>query len=200
MVLPRALDRVGEAWAGAPPRARTAMTVLAIIAVTAVAGRGATRSRWGPEVTVVVATTDLSPGQHVDPGDVTDRAWPADLVPLGALRAPSEAVGARVVGPIGAGVPLRGADLRSRGPTASLRPGHVAIAVPREGMPVVHTGDWVDLVGVDPVRGATVVAADAHVLAVDPDVLWFEVRREHAAVVAVAADGGALTVALLPSP
>jgi Flp pilus assembly protein CpaB len=194
------LDRLAEAWASAPPRVRTALGLLAIVLVLTLAGRGATSSRWGPDVTVVAAVDTLAAGHRLETGDVRTRAWPAELVPDGVVTEPTDAIGTSLIGGVGAGMPLRHADLVSRGPASMVRPGHVAIAVAADGLPPLQVGRWADLVGLDPVRGGAVVAADTRVLAIDAATVWFEVPREAAAGVAAAATSGALSVALLPEP
>lgn len=199
-MLPRALDRLAESWANAPPRVRTAFVLLAVVSVLTLAGRGATRSRWGPDITVVATVDTLPTGHRLEAGDVRTRAWPAELVPDGVVTDPADAIGAHLVGGAGAGMPLRHADLVSGGPASMVRPGHVAIAVAAEGLPPLQVGRWADLVGLDPVRGGAVVAADTRILAVDATTVWFEVPREVAAGVAAAATSGALSVALLPDP
>lgn len=199
-MLPRGFDRLAESWANAPPRVRTALVLLAGVSVLTLAGRGATRSRWGPDVTVVAAVDTLPAGHRLEARDVLTRSWPADLVPDGVVIDPANAIGAHLVGGVGAGMPLRHADLVSGGPASMVRPGHVAIAVAAEGLPPLQVGRWADLVGLDPVQGGAVVAAGTRILAVDAATVWFEVPREAAAGVAAAATSGSMSVALLPDP
>jgi hypothetical protein len=85
--LPPLLDRAAETWAGWPPRARLAASVVGALLLLAIAGAGAGRSPWGPSVEVLVATRDLPAGHELTAADVAARAWPRTLRPAGALTA-----------------------------------------------------------------------------------------------------------------
>lgn len=127
-----------------------------------------------PTTSVVVAARDLAGGVALRPGDLRSARLPRSLVPRGALRAASAAIGRATAGPVRAGEPLT--DVRLLGP-ALLRSagGTGAVAAPiRIADPgvvaLLHPGDRVDVVsaggtGTEPVA---VVARNVPVVGVPP--------------------------------
>jgi len=197
-VLPAWLDRLSEWWWSRPPRLRVALAVLAVLLALVVVGRGATRSPWGPPVPVLVTAVDLEPGVHVDGHDLRTVPWPAGLVPDDAVTAladlPDEA---RVRSAVPAGTPLTVRHLVS-GLAGLLESGQVAVAVPRDGLPVVPTGARVDVVTAGVHGEAARVTAAARVLALDGDWVWLGVPAEQADSVATAAVTGRVLLAIRP--
>jgi pilus assembly protein CpaB len=144
---------------------RTAAGLLAALALALALAPQAT-ARGTP---VVVASVDLPSGSLVDPGTVSVREWPPDLVPAGALTAPSAAGGRVLVGAVRAGEPLTDARLTGAGTL----PDHAA-AVPvrladADVAGLLVAGRRVDVVTLGERAGQPVVlASDAEVLAVLP--------------------------------
>ncbi len=156
--------------------------------------------RFGPPVTVVVATRDLTPGTRLGPDAVDLRAWPADLVPAGALTAlPRQGVAADR---IQAGEPV----VRARVAPSLLPPGTRALALPAgPGNLGVRPGDEVDVLatfdplvappGEDP---TVTVAQAATVVAVRAQAITVAVTEAEAPRVAFALSQATLTLALTP--
>lgn len=184
-VLPAVLDRVSRAWWQLGPRLRGALVAVAVVALLALAGRGASTSAFGPPVEVVVAGRDLAAGAVLDGAAVARRTWPADLVPDDAL---TDAAGGRLRGPVVAGQVLTERHLVA-GLAGLLEPGQAAVAVPLDGLPVVVPGDVVDVVAATPDGRGQRAASGVSVLAVDSGWLWLGVPD--AAVDLVAASGAA---------
>lgn len=197
-MLPAWLDRLSERWWGLPPRARATLVVVAIVLALVVVGRGATRSPWGPPVPVLVATADLEPGAPIDPGQLRAAQWPADLVPDDSITALADLPDdARVRSSVPAGAPLTGRHLVS-GLAGLVAPGHVAVSVPRDGLPIVPTGARVDVVTAGVHGESARVTAGARVLALDGDWVWLGVPAEQADAVATAAVTGRVLLAIRP--
>jgi len=150
---------------------RVAAATLLLLAVV-LALRGAHAEHGS--LPVVVATHDLVPGAMLHAADVAVRSWPADVVPLAALRMPAQVEGRVLAGAAAAGEALTSARLvgpelavraTGRGDTAGvpirLADGDLAgLLTPGRAVDVVTAGPRSD----EP----TVVAAAATVLAVLP--------------------------------
>lgn len=122
-----------------------------------------------PAVAVVAAATDLPAGTVLDVGDVVPVLLPHDVVPAGALRAVTDAVGRHLAGPVRAGEALTDVRLLGSGLLTAGR--HVAVPV-RVAEPAVaallRAGDRVDVLAAAPEGGAlaSTVVSDVAVLAV----------------------------------
>ena len=167
--------------------ALTALTVSTVARVTGAAA--AERDRWGERLEVLVAATDLEPGDVLR-GEL--RAVPAVLVPAGAHVAPAD--GETVAAWIGAGEIVLSSRLAPAGLSevaARLPPGTRGVAVPIGLAPLpVEVGDRVD------VHGATRLSADALVVAVREEAVTVAVEAEDAARVAYEAANGTVTLVL----
>lgn len=183
----------------AAPRVRLAAVIAATVVLVAIAGRGATRSPWGPPIPVVVATTDLPAGHRVGPDDVALAQWPTGLVPAGAFVDPEDTVGREVAAPLARRMPLVAAGLVDAGPAASVPAGRVALPVEVPGSERLGIGQRVDVLAGDGTGSGVRLASDARVIAVDGEVVWLEVGRGEAPAVAGAARWGELTLAVLPA-
>ena len=157
----------GPGWARTALLRRTAAGLLALIAVALLLAPGDTPD----EASVLVAARDMAPGATVAAADLAVRAWPAGLVPGGALHAAQDADGRVLAGAVRAGEVLT--DLRLVGPQLVVRAGGPdAAAVPlRPADPAVAAllvpGSVVDVVAAGDAPGAgRVVASRATVLSV----------------------------------
>lgn len=148
-VLPRPLDTLSERWARLRPRARTAVVLLALVAV-AVAGSARVRqarTKWGGEpVEALVASKAMPVGT---PARGFRRVTlPPRVVPPDAVR-PRELSGAQAAGSLALALPegavLTGAHLSRRGPAVGLAPGLRALPVPVEPGWGTTAGSWVDV-------------------------------------------------------
>lgn len=161
----------GLGWRRVVVVRRVAASVLAAVALLlAVRAPGAAETR-----PVLIAAHDLPPGSTLHTADVTQRRWPTDLVPAGALSNTTEVDGRVLAGAAGAGEPLT--TLRLVGPAlAVLTSGHTD----RASVPIRLTdpdvaallgpGQLVDVVTVGERSGEpTVLAAAAKVLTVLPN-------------------------------
>jgi Flp pilus assembly protein CpaB len=197
-VLPAWLDRLSEWWWGRPPRLRTVLVAVAILLGLVVIGRGATRSPWGPPTQVLVATADLEPGTPIDGDRLRAAQWPGGLVPDDAIIAVADLPDdARVRSNVPAGTPLTARHLVT-GLAGLVAPGHVAVSVPRDGLPIVPTGARVDVVTAGVHGEAARITAGARVLALDGDWVWLGVPAEQADAVATAAVTGRVLLAIRP--
>lgn len=127
--------------------------------------------RAGPSgVPVLVTAVEIPAGATVRAADVAVREWPAELVPTGALRAPEAAQGRVLVGAAHPGEPLTDLRLVGAGPVpngAAAVPVRIADAAVAA---LLVPGTRVDVVTVGAhSEQATVLAADAPVLAVLPE-------------------------------
>lgn len=142
--LPRALDVVAERWAGLPPRGRTALVVLGLIALLGLSGARvrAIEERWGGEgVEVLVAPRNLPVGASVQ--ELRSVRLPPAALPARALsEAPVDAV-------LSLGLPegavLTEAHVSASGPAAGLPQGLRALPVAVEESWGVAAGGWVDV-------------------------------------------------------
>lgn len=167
--------------------------VLALAAVAATsmwherARLAASRAAWGSTATVVVATTELAPGDPLA-GQLVER--PAAMVPPGAIDpADLAAAGRIVIQHIGVGEIVTRADLGD-GLLALLPDGWLAVAVRNEPAPLpVAVGD-----AVTPLSGDVAVTEMAIVVAVEGDVVTIAVPPEAAGAVA---DAGRLQLLVL---
>ncbi|ANY06129.1 SAF domain-containing protein [Pseudonocardia sp. HH130630-07] len=157
----------GAVWSRTLLLRRLAALALAVAAVVVAVLPAAADERGD----VLVAARDLEPGTVLRPADVRPVAWPAALVPGGALRVPAEADGRTVAGPVRSGEALT--DLRLVGPETAVRtggPGASAVPV-RPADPAVAAllspGVRVDVISEDD-GGPRVLAARAGVVAVLP--------------------------------
>ena len=192
--LPAVLDRIAEAWWSAPPRARWAAAGLLLVVLVGAALGHAAATPYGPPTTVLVAVTDLRPGDTLGPGDLRRRTVPADLVPAGAL---TEAHGV-LAAALPAGAIATDRHLGDGGWAAGLPADRAAVAVTGEQLPHLTPGTRVDLVGADHDGRATVLGPGAVVLAAEMDTVWFAVAATDAVAVTGAAAVGALAVVVLP--
>ncbi len=162
----------------------------------AAAERGA--ARYGHPVTVVVATSDLRPGDRVDAGSTALRELPASAVPSTAVH--TAPLGRVIRSPIARGQVLVWANLTMPGTSrlaAALPPGSVALAVPTGDATLrVSVGDHVDLLSVTRDGGQRPVTSDAVVLATGGHTLTVAVRTHDAGAVATAITAGTVVPAL----
>lgn len=198
VALPTVLDAVSDRWWALPPRVRAAVVVTAALGLLALAGRGATASPWGPPVPTLVAGRDLPAGHALTPADVATATWPAGLVPDDALGRDDLGGDARLAAPARAGTPLARGDLVD-GVAGLVADGHVAVAVPVDGLPAVRAGDHVDVVAGSPDGVGQRVASDAPVVAVDGAFLWLGVPHDRVDAVAAAGAAGRITLAVRPA-
>jgi hypothetical protein len=195
-VLPPVLDRCSERWWRTAPRVRALVLVASLLLLLLAGTVRLASSPWGPPVPVLVATRDLPIGASLGPDDVRPAAWPAGLVPTGALSA--EVGGSFATALVPAGSVLTDRNVGDGGLGAALPSGTAAVALPAELVPDVGSGTRLDLVGADLDGRAVPLAVAATVLADDGEHLWVAVARQEAAAVAAAALGGALTAVVLP--
>jgi Flp pilus assembly protein CpaB len=125
---------------------------------------------------VVVAARDLAGGRPLAAGDLTLAALPPATVPDGASASPAGMVGRSLAGPVRRGEPVT--DVRLLGPSLVAEHGPRYVAAPVRvadpgAVALLRPGDRVDVLAaaVDPALAsaagaASVVAADAEVLAV----------------------------------
>jgi hypothetical protein len=142
--LPRALDRLAEAWAARPPRVRAVAVVAGLLLLVAAAEVRVHRAeqRWGgAPVPVLVAQRDMGVGEPVD--GIRRRALPPRAVPPAALaEAPA---GARLALALPQGAVLTAAHVDPRGPAAGLPAALRAVPVAIEDGWGVVAGAWVDV-------------------------------------------------------
>lgn len=192
-----------------PRRVRTHPVTRGVVALVALlaaattvqhlaAGVADAKHRWGEARSVVVARRRIEIGATVGADDVAAAAWPAGLVPDGAVE--GSAVGRTVVAAIEPGEVILNARLAPDGLSgiAALVPdGWRALAIPIAPTVIaLRPGDHVDLIaGFDVASSggggppALTVARDALVIAIDDQRLTVAVRStdaEHAAFAAVA--------------
>lgn len=170
--------------------AAIALTTLTVSTVARVTGAAAAeRDRWGERIEVLVASTDLEPGDELQ-GAL--QLVPAVLVPADARTA--AAAGETVAAWIGAGEIVLESRLAPAGLSAIaalLPPGTRGVAVPLGMAPLpVEVGDRVD------VHGATRLASDAAVVAVTNEAITVAVDAADAARVAYEAANGTVTLVL----
>jgi Flp pilus assembly protein CpaB len=115
-------------------------------------------------VVVAVDSLDLPSGTVLGPADLTVRAVPAAVAPVGSA---AHAVGRTLAAPVRAGEPVT--DVRLVGPSVVAGyPGRVALPVriaDGDAVTLLRPGDHVGLVAADPRRGtASYVAVDVPVL------------------------------------
>lgn len=196
VALPPLLDAVSERWWALPPRFRQLVIAVGVVAVLALAGRGATTSPWGPPVTVKVLAHDLPAGSPLTAADLVAARWPADLVPSDAITELSAQARLRAPGVAGSVL----TDRHVAAGTAGLLPddGSVAVSVPMDGLPALATGDVLDVVATATDGSARRVATAARVVAVDGAWLWLAVARDDADAVTAAGATGRLSVAVRP--
>jgi Flp pilus assembly protein CpaB len=147
---------------------RSAALLLALLAL-ALALRPPDAASRSP---VVVAARDLPSGTALAAADLTLASWPGDLVPTGALQAPTDADGRVLAGAARAGEPIT--DVRLSGPDAAGRlagrPGDAAVPVrlaDPEVARLLGPGSRVDVVTPAPDGDRPVIlASDAAVLTV----------------------------------
>ena len=198
MRLPASIDRLHDAWVGAPPRLRALVIAALVVSGVAVAGRGAVRSPWGPPVAALVAATDLPAGHELTAADVTIEQWPRDLVPADAPIDPQAIDGRPLRTGLTAGGIVTDAHLGDAGIAHELAPHEVAFPlVPPEGV-ALTPGHRVDVVAGGADGAGSRLASDARVLAVDAAVVWLALARDEAPAVAGASAWGEVTVVLLP--
>jgi hypothetical protein len=195
---PAALDGLAERWWRLPPRLRAALVVVASLTLLAAGTLHLTRSPWGAPVTVLVAADDLEVGATLTAGDLRRADRPAGLLPDGALRDASPALGATVVAAVPAGGVVTDRHLGDGGLGAAVPAGHAAVALPADLVPALPAGARLDLVAADLDARGVLLATDAVVLAEDGLHVWVVVARSAAADVAAAAAAGAVSVVVVP--
>jgi hypothetical protein len=173
--------------------------VAALLAVTTGLGVALTVARidtarrdWGEPRTVLVARRTLDPGALLGPDDVTLTAWPAPLVPPGALTAIDP--DARLVQRVGPGEVVTHDDVGAVPGARGLIPaGWRAFAVPfaTDTRPPLDVGDPVGLV----VAGSPL--ADGLVVAVDDITVTVATPAQHAPAAADAVLLGSLALVLI---
>lgn len=118
---------------------------------------------------VVVAATDLLPGEPLSAADLRLAPFPDDIAPAGTVADPATLVGRAPAGPVRTGEPVTDVRLVGAGLTARLPGGQVAAPVRLADLAVtalVRAGDRVDVLATTPdAPAAEVVAASALVLA-----------------------------------
>lgn len=194
---PELVDGVSEWWFELAPRLRMMAVATVATAVLLTAAQLGSRSPWGPEVPVLVASRALPAGHTLAPGDLVPAVRPARAVPSGAAAVDDPWVGAVLVGALPADSVVHGSHLARDGIASLVQPGRVAVAVPAELLPPLDAGQRVDLIGGDSQVGGQHVAPGGRVLGVDGEHVWIEVGRADAAAVSAAIAWGRLTVALL---
>jgi Flp pilus assembly protein CpaB len=162
----------------------------------------------GAATPVVVATVALASGTVVDDDDVEVRTYPAAAIPPTAATATDAVVGHQVVAPILEGEPVVTARLAPDGLlgiAAATPPSWSAFALPTDArLPDAAVGHAVDLYALDtttrtdraPTAGATRIAHDARVVAVDDEQVTVAVPPADAAGVAAALIGSTVVVAV----
>lgn len=192
--LPRRIPRSAYGWWAAC--LVLALTSALLVGGTVQRAREA-QARYGRTRPVLVATADLSPGDHLDATHAGVRQLPTALAPPGALSALPK--GRTITARIGRGEPvlaMRVGDAgKGSGPAALMPSGSraVAIPVPVPGLPV-EVGSHVDLVA--PTGGASVIAGDGIVLTVAKDAVTVAVDAEDVGAVARALGNGGVVLAL----
>jgi Flp pilus assembly protein CpaB len=108
-----------------------------------------------PEVEVLVAARDLSPGAVVGPGDLARVGFRPGSVPDGTRTSAEAVLGRRTVGPVRRGEPLT--DVRLLGPgLLAEHPGSVAVPVrlaDPAAVRLLRVGDRVDILAADAATG-----------------------------------------------
>lgn len=185
---------------------RVAAGLLAVLAL-ALALRPAPVEPGAPATErVVVAVADLPAGRPLTPADLAPVAWPADLVPDGTARDPTDLAGGVLAAPVRRGEPVTDARLVGPGLWAQVPPGQVAAPVRLADLTVaalLRAGDRVDVLATSEDGTTQVVAAGALVLAAppegpDPGLLVLAVAETTAAVLATATTQATLSATLGP--
>ena len=91
----------------------------------------------GEQVEVCVATRDIVAGERVDLGAVEAKLWVADLLPEGAVRSTSEAVGKTATSPIFKGEVVSAGRFDAGRGTLEVPPGKQAVSVPAKAVQAV---------------------------------------------------------------
>lgn len=147
------------------------------------------RRAWGDTRTVLVATSDLEPG---DEPVVEARRRPVAVTPPSALAEVADDV--RLRQRVAAGEVLVAADVAAGpGPAALAAPGTVVVGVIDRLSPAPPVGTAVQI-GSEGV----VLADDARVVGGDGDVVFVAVPEQHGAAVAHAAQVGAASLLFVP--
>ena len=149
------------------------------------------RDEWGATTPVLVATSDIAPGDALA-GAVSAHDWPVALAPPGALGELADDAVARQH--LAAGDLVSTADLAGRGSLALVPAGWLAVPVTESPRSGAAAGDRVQVAS-----EGIVVAADALVIGtVDADVTLVAVPASDAPLLPLAADAGALTLLRIP--
>lgn len=158
-----------------------------------------------PNVSVVVARSNLSVGHVIQASDVAVKKLPPVAVPEDALRTPERVVGKAVVsGPILAGDVVRAAHLSAESSLAAALatfapPGWVAVELPQNtgmGMAGIRRGDRVDIYADVPEKGVALVVGKAVVIST-PWTTVGEKDRAGSYVVAVPPENGPVLAEVL---
>ena len=202
------------------PLAALLTGVSVLLALTALRPAPSSRAAGGRTVSVLVAAHDLAAGAVLQKADARTAAYPAGLVPDGALVPGDAAAGRRLVLPVHAGEPLTDVRFlsdpllaRLSGPDSVAAPVRIADA---GEVALVHPGDRVDVIAAAEAAGqagdsrglqlaAVPVASGATVLSVpaaaatgvtDGGLVVLAVPSQTARVLAAAATSDRLSLVL----
>jgi Flp pilus assembly protein CpaB len=195
--LPAVADRLVEGWWLLTPRARSALTVAAVLAALSAVLLRVILSPYGPPVTVLVANSDLPAGAIARSIDVTTTRWPQALLPTAPPATREDLVGARLTMGVTAGTVLTVRHVRDDGPLADLATGSAAVPIPTGTLRGAQSGVRLDLITVAGDGTGRTIARDVRVLTVEGDTVWLEVARDQAADVSAAVLRGTLSGAVL---
>jgi Flp pilus assembly protein CpaB len=171
-----------------------------LIVARLVVGAQAARQRFGGARPVAVATRTVAVGRVLSDRDVAVHEVPAAFGPADAAASHRAVVGRTVVVRLFAGEAVLDAHLAPAGltgPTAHLRPGRRAVAIPvGAAVPAVGIGDEVDVLATQDTAGTVTVARAATVIDARPDAVTVALSTGEANAVADAVARGAVTLAV----
>jgi pilus assembly protein CpaB len=169
-----------------------------LVGVAVLAGLRAVEPPPAPTTKILVAGRELRGGAALRPGDLASVPYPVDAVPAGALTAAAATDGRVLAGALRRGEPVTDARLVAPGILDGY-PGTVAVPVrlaDPAAVALLHAGDRVDLIAAAADGGgATVVVADAPVLAVPPVAEHAEGLTSGALLVVAVSEASALSLA-----
>lgn len=212
---PRSLPRRGPLSRAAlelrrrPPLRRAlvgaAALLLGALVQSTVAAADAARAAWGERRTVLVATTDLAPGEPVGRGDLRAEERPVAALPPGALGEVPPGAVVRSLVLEGEVLTRRRLGAGSRTGVAALLPaGTRAVSIPVEPgtAPPLEVGQLVDVVAVSVdgdgrARSAVLVPA-AEVVEAGESAATVAVPVERVGDVVAALAAGAVSLVVLP--
>jgi Flp pilus assembly protein CpaB len=167
------------------------------------------QARPAPPATsaVVVTSHEIGPGSRLTPDDITVAAWPAGLVPPGALSTAAELPDRPLATALAAGEPVLTTRFVSPSLVRTYGSGLVAAPVrlaDAGAAALLQAGDVVDVLAAEPaVAGDTLASPDARVVAAGVSVLLAPARARTAdgpfgADLSAAADGALVVLATTP--